>query len=110
MSNWRNPEQWDGAAYGDLNRSQLMPSEIEVLERHADATGKVHDPDVDFLLRKIAHLRHVFGELVASSGHPNQDGKGYDWAAVPTEELEQASVEAVFTDQQYRQQEDEDTG
>ena len=85
-----------------------MPSEIEVLERHVDATGKVHDPDVDFLLRKIAHLRQVFGELVANSGHPKYDSKGYEWAAVPTEELEQASVEAIFTEQHYQQQNDED--
>lgn len=108
MSNWRNPEQRPGAVYGDLNRSQLMPSEIEILERYADAKGRVCDPDVDFLLRKIAHLRQVFGELVANSGHPKYDGKGYEWAAVPTEELEQASVEAIFTEQHYQKQEDED--
>ena len=106
MSNCGNSKQSPGAVYGDLNRSQLMPSEIEVLERYADAKGKVYDPDVDFLLRKIAHLRQIFGELVANSGDPKYDGKGYEWAAVPTEELEQASVEAIFTEQHYHQQND----
>jgi hypothetical protein len=84
------------AAYAELRRDYLSPHERAIFDAWSDTRGIVQNRDVDALLRKVIQLRQLLSDVVERAGHPQRDRSGRYVAAVPTETLEDADVEALY--------------
>lgn len=93
QGNLRHPE-----TYAELRRDDLTGHERAIFDAYADRHGIVQNRDIDTLLRRIVQLRRLLSDVLSEAGYPAADGRGRSVAAVPTEVLERADIEALHPD------------